>query len=263
VAEQRRPADRHDTHDRELLARAAAGDASASDAARAADLVATCLECAVLDTDLRALTTSLRDLGSGVWTAPAPMDFRLTPEVAARIRRRGFGRWLPALADPVGARLRARMATGLVAIGLVGILVSAGAPGFLAGAGGGTAESAAQGTAQGGPGAVPGSEKSVGTSLPALAPAPVPTVAGAVAMTDTPARDVAASDAAGSVAAAPEASSTDVSPLGSPAYEAATDGGPKSTVSLAASVLLAVSLLAIAAGLGILLLSRRGGRPGA
>ena len=112
----------HTTHDPELIAAYAAGDATGPDLALATELVADCTECAALHRDLRAIATALPEL-------PAPArsrDFRLTPEQAASLAPSGWRGLLAAFASP-RFRLAAPLGTGLAAIGLAGLLL--GTPG--------------------------------------------------------------------------------------------------------------------------------------
>jgi anti-sigma factor RsiW len=135
VDEPRRPA--HDRHDLELVARLAAGDLGPGEAVAARDLLATCDACAALATDLRAIATATRDLGSAAVraasaasaaSAVAPRDFRITAADAERLRRRGFPGLARAIArDPGLAR---GVGGALATLGLVGLLVSAGLPGL-------------------------------------------------------------------------------------------------------------------------------------
>jgi hypothetical protein len=112
----------HATHDPELVAAYAAGDATGSDLAAAEGLVAGCADCATLHRDLRAIMAALPRV-------PAPVrrrDFRLTPEQAAAIRPPSrFDRILGPLA---GARFAfaGPAGAGLAALGLAGILLSGG-----------------------------------------------------------------------------------------------------------------------------------------
>lgn len=129
--------DAHDAHDLELVARAAAGDLAAGEAAAARDLVASCEACAALEADLRAIAAATRELAPAAAlasTRSAPRDFRLTEVDAARLRRRRpFGlAWL-AGRDP--RRVRA-LGGALAALGVVGLLVSTGMPALLGAAGG-------------------------------------------------------------------------------------------------------------------------------
>ena len=132
----------HITHDPELIAAYAAGDATGPDLALATELVADCTACAALHRDLRAIATALPEL-------PVPArsrDFRLTPEQAASLAPSGWRGLLAAFASP-RFRLAAPLGTGLAAIGLAGLLL--GTPGSVLPVGGGTgsANSAAAGAA--------------------------------------------------------------------------------------------------------------------
>jgi hypothetical protein len=126
----------HVTHDPELIAAYAAGDAAGPALDAAAELVAGCPECAELHRDLRAISTALPEL-------PAPVrrrDFRLTPEQADALRPTGWRGVLAAFASP-RFRLAAPLGTGLAAAGLAGLLLAS--PGGLLPASSGEAPSAA------------------------------------------------------------------------------------------------------------------------
>ena len=121
----------HLTHDPELVAAYAAGDATGPDLAAATELVAACTECAELHRDLRAIATALPEL-------PVPArtrDFRLTPEQAASLEPSGWRGVLAAFASP-RFRLAAPLGTGLAAAGLAGLLLAT--PGGLIPASSGT-----------------------------------------------------------------------------------------------------------------------------
>ena len=135
----------HTTHDPELIAAYAAGDAAGSDLAGATELVAECTECAALHRDLRAIATALPELPAPVRTR----DFRLTPEQAASLAPSGWRGLLAAFASP-RFRLAAPLGTGLAAIGLAGLLL--GTPGSVLPTAEGTGASAAsRAAAQGAP----------------------------------------------------------------------------------------------------------------
>ena len=124
----------HATHDLELIAAHAAGDASGSDLATAMALVAGCPACAALHHDLRAIAAALPELPAPV----RPRSFTLTPEQAATLRPSGWRRFAGILAGP-RFRFAAPFGTGLATLGLAGLLL-----GVIAGAplGAGTATSA-------------------------------------------------------------------------------------------------------------------------
>ena len=125
----------HDTHDLELVAAYAAGDAEGPGLERAAALVASCTECAALHHDLRAIAAALPEL-------PAPVrssDFRLTPDQAASLRPGGIRGLLAAFSGPRFA-FATPLGTGLAALGIVGVLVATG--GFASGGTGGAARDA-------------------------------------------------------------------------------------------------------------------------
>ena len=132
----------HVTHDPELIAAYAAGDATGPALDQAADLVASCTECADLHRDLRAISTALPELPAPV----RPRDFRLTPEQAASLRPVGWRGLLAAFAAP-RFRLAAPLGAGLAAAGLAGLLLAS--PGaLLPGAASGSAPSAVEAPGQ-------------------------------------------------------------------------------------------------------------------
>jgi len=115
----------HATHDLELVASYASGDAIGPDLDAATALVARCPECAALHHDLRAIALALPTTSVPVRTR----DFRLTPEQAASLRARGWRRLAAALAGP-GFRFAAPLGTGLATLGITGLLLGtlAGSP---------------------------------------------------------------------------------------------------------------------------------------
>ncbi len=125
----------HVTHDPELIAAYAAGDAAGPALDEATELVAGCPECAELHRDLRAISTALPELPAPV----RPRDFRLTPEQADSLRPAGWRGVLAAFASP-RFRLAAPLGAGLAAAGLAGLLLAS--PGGLLPASSGGAASA-------------------------------------------------------------------------------------------------------------------------
>jgi len=129
----------HQTHDPELVAAYAAGDATGAALDEATELVAGCADCAELHRDLRAIAAALPEL-----PAPArPRDFRLTAEQAASLRPHGWRALLETLAGP-RFRLAAPLGTGLAALGIAALLV---APGGLPATGSGSAASVPESSA--------------------------------------------------------------------------------------------------------------------
>ncbi len=108
----------------DLIVALDAGDLAGADRARAEALAASCAGCAALVDDLAAIRGTLTAL-------PAPerrRDYRLTPEDAARLRPTGWRRALDWLGAP---RSSVRpLATGLTALGIAGLLLTAGLPGL-------------------------------------------------------------------------------------------------------------------------------------
>ena len=115
------PDSHHDTHDLELVAAFAAGDATGADLETVTALVASCADCAALHHDLRAIAAALPAIPVPV----RPRDFRLTQEQAASLRPRGFRGILAAFASPK-LSFATPLGTGLAAIGIVGVLVASG-----------------------------------------------------------------------------------------------------------------------------------------
>jgi hypothetical protein len=132
---------RHATHDQELVAAYAAGDATGADLDTAIALVAGCAACAALHHDLRAIAAALP-------TLPAPArsrDFRLSPEQAAALRPTGWRRLAGVLAGPRFS-FAAPLGAGLAALGLATLLLTG--PGLPLGMGGATSAERMQGDDQ-------------------------------------------------------------------------------------------------------------------
>ncbi len=127
----------HVTHDPELIAAYAAGDAAGPALDEATELVAGCPECAELHRDLRAISTALPELPAPV----RPRDFRLTPEQADSLRPAGWRGVLAAFASP-RFRLAAPLGAGLAAAGLAGLLLASPGGLLLRSSGGATAAEA-------------------------------------------------------------------------------------------------------------------------
>jgi hypothetical protein len=112
----------------ELIVALDAGDLSGLDLDRALALAASCAGCGALLGDLAAIRGALPE----VPVPPRRRDYRLTDEDAARLRPTGWRRALDWLAAP---RSSVRpLATGLATLGVVGLLLTAGLPGFGGGA---------------------------------------------------------------------------------------------------------------------------------
>ncbi len=209
----------HATHDPELVAAYAAGDATGPDLASATELVASCTECADLHRDLRAIASALPELPPAV----RPRDFRITPEQAASLQPSGWRGVLAAFASP-RFKLAAPLGTGLAAAGLAGLLLAS--PGAVAHpASTGSTVDGAGSAAQVPVEAVP-DDTSTGASAAASGPlalAPAASAAASGPAAIAPAASAAASHVPGALA--PEA--------GSPSPQTGTDirgstaeGGP-------------------------------------
>jgi hypothetical protein len=107
----------HLTHDELLIAAFAAGDVEGSALEAARELIGSCDECRALAADLGALTAAIRSRPDPV----RPRDFRLAPEQAAGLRRRGIGRFVPSLRTQGFAR---PLGTAMATLGLAGLLLT-------------------------------------------------------------------------------------------------------------------------------------------
>jgi hypothetical protein len=168
------PAAESEAHASQIVA-LDAGDLAGADLQRAEALLVLCAGCVALRDDLGAIREAMTSL-------PAPArrrDFRLTEADAARLRPSGWRQLVGWLAAP-GSSVRP-LATGLATLGVVGLLLTAGLPGF----GAGVATLSAVGESVDQAGAPEGTSDGIraeasGTEAPALAPgeAPVPGLAG-------------------------------------------------------------------------------------
>ncbi len=215
--------DGHSDHDALLVARFAAGDVTPAEAELARRLLATCPDCRLLASDLRAIARATADL-------PAPTrtrDFRLSPELAARLRRSGWRGWFRRLGDVGGGSagrlvVAQRLAGAVVAIGLVMALATwpAGIPGLSSG------PMALQSNGQIPAGAPVASAAASAVTLAVPSAAPAPT-ASAAAQVEAPAFGAARSGRGATAAprsgnAGPAASS----PIGAPSPLAAMAARP-------------------------------------
>jgi hypothetical protein len=111
----------HETHDLELVAAFAAGDATGPALDAATTLVASCATCAQLHQDLRSIAAAMP-------AVPAPArtrDFRISHEQAARLRPTGIRGILAAFGSP-RLSFAAPLGTGMAALGIIGVLVASG-----------------------------------------------------------------------------------------------------------------------------------------
>jgi hypothetical protein len=109
----------HAQHDLLLVASLAAGDLAGADRDHAAAQIASCPDCATVHDDLIAIARATAVLPPVV----APRDFRLSPEQAAALRPVGWRRLVAAIGGsrPLMSR---QLGIGLATIGLAGLLVS-------------------------------------------------------------------------------------------------------------------------------------------
>src|SRR5512147_3229975 len=110
----------HRRHDRLLVARFAAGDASGAQEHEARDLVKRCSECAALAADISAISSSVAKLPA----MPRPRDFRLSAEEAAKLRGSRIDRWLRTISGSGWATVRPAAAVAL-SVGMVMSVVGA------------------------------------------------------------------------------------------------------------------------------------------
>ena len=198
----------HDTHDLELVAAHAAGDAQGPALDQAMALVAGCTECAALHHDLRAIAAALPELPAPV----RPRDFRLTPEQAASLRPSGIRGFLAAFSGPRFA-FATPLGTGLAALGIVGVLVASG--GFVSGGTAGARNDAAAVTAPEVAPAPSAAAMYVASAAPAAeVPAPSSEALTGVSQKATPADPAAGTGPADATTVTADASTTASSPLG-------------------------------------------------
>jgi hypothetical protein len=155
----------HATHDPELVAAHASGDATGADLETAAALVAGCAECGALHRDLRAIAAALPAM-------PAPVrrrDFRLTPGQAASLRPAGWRRLAGLLSGPRFS-FAAPLGAGLATLGLAVLLLSG--PGLPIGMGGAASADRATGVDRFAAG---GASPAATPAAPAVAPEPAAT----------------------------------------------------------------------------------------
>ena len=255
-----------------LIAALDAGDLAGIERDRAATLVGTCTGCASLLADLAVLRAATAALPA----VPRTRDYRLTDADVARLRPPAWGRLVGWLGAP---RSKVRpLAGGLAALGIAGLLLST-TPGFFgqaamtlsttgapvvapgdAGGAGAAREVSPQlstaPTTQAVPGATPG-PKAVPVPSPAAAGVPAPTAPPSAGVLTGPAAaatpgssgfstDAGAMDSA-SKAAPPEASQAERNAALTPTSEPAR---PDRTM------LLALSLALLAAGIGLFVANR-------
>jgi len=230
-------ADEHAT----LIVALDAGDLAGPDLARAEQLSASCDGCAALLADLAVIRDAM-----GALPVPARRrDYRLSAEDAARLRPSAWRRVLAWLSSP-GSGIRP-LATGLATLGVVGLLLTAGLPGFGFGSSGAAilSNGGSRVDASGAQGA-PAEDDQV-TYAPAAAPsaAPMPDASG-------PANELGPAGVAGAASSATPDEGRNASSGGAESAPgekaAATDAGSS---GLSAGVAISIALLV--AGLGLFL----------
>jgi hypothetical protein len=248
---------RHAQHDLDLVAAWAAGEATGAELERAERLLDACDLCVDTARDLRAITLGLQELpavNSMTAFPPAPRDFRLTPEQAARLRPSvPLVRWADRFAAAVAAFGRP-VGASLATLGLVGVLVGAASLGFL-----------------GGSNPFLGSRSTAATSAPMAAQdnasaAPAPGADGG-APGNVPLATKAASEgtALGAAATGAARGSAGGPPAASAAAASTAPPGPSTRTSSAApepepaTWLLVASVVALVGGIGLIVISTRRG----
>jgi hypothetical protein len=234
------PAAQADDH-AALIVALDAGDLAGPDLARAEQLSASCDGCAALVADLALIRAAMDAL-------PVPArrrDYQLSADDAARLRPSAWRRFLTWLSSP-GSGVRP-LATGLATLGVVGLLLTAGLPGF--GFGFGSSGAAILSTvgsrvdASGVPGAPAGDDQ--GTYPPAAAPGAAP-----MPEPSAPANELGPAGVAGAASsAAPDEgrNATSGDAESAPGEKAAaTDAG-----SSGPSAGVAISIALLVAGLGL------------
>jgi len=223
----RLPDSPHETHDLELVAAFAAGDATGTELRTATGLVEGCVLCATLAADLAAIAAALPGL-------PVPArshDFQLTEAQAAALRPIGWRRILATFASP-RMSFAGPLGAGMAALGLVGILVATGGVpqgGSLGGAAAQAGQTAAPVDLLARPSAaaaVPGTVENAASEAPSSG-----TIAGAAMASpetaDSGAAKGLATDAAATSAAAASAAPARDAPAEAPAQPPVADLFPK------------------------------------
>ncbi len=111
----------HPSHDPALVSASIDGALDAADQPVVAGWLATCAACAQLRDDLLAIVAAHRALP----TPPRQADYQLSQSDAARVGRMGWRGWLARVGTSRDGLTRP-LATGLTALGIVGLLISAG-----------------------------------------------------------------------------------------------------------------------------------------
>jgi hypothetical protein len=113
----------HDTHDRLLVAAAAAGDLAGPELAGSETLLATCPDCRALHAELLAIAATTRHLPAPA--RPPTMDFRITPDRAAELARGGLWRRLLRPFGRPGRGTVRPLAAAFTTLGLAGLMLAA------------------------------------------------------------------------------------------------------------------------------------------
>jgi hypothetical protein len=241
-----------------LIAALDAGDLAGPDLARARALAASCAGCAELLGDLAVIRAALPALP----VPPRRRDYRLTEEDALRLRPTGWRRALEWLAAP---RSSVRpLATGLATLGVVGLLLTAGLPGFAGGAAMAPVDTerveapAAGGADQGdeytltGPAPAPsGAPEATGAPAPAATEVPAPGETSLPALAATPVPDGAAAAAPDQGEPSPEIEGERNATAGSPDDAGAKLGEGLAGTDAGVPVGLLLSLALLGSGIAL------------
>jgi len=247
----------HASHDQFVIAAAADRDADATARAAADAQLRECADCAALFADLRAISTGLASLPREV---QAPRDFRISPERAASLRRRG---WRAAIGGLFGSASLGPLGTAFATLGFAGLMLTVAIPALFGGlgAGGGSSAPALTQQSQQAPAASAASAPEVVSGGPkAGSPAPADNAAGggAGSVVGASAAPAGSGDrfSAGGASQAPTHSLDALGP-----YRSGSGGTPVTPAPLDPLAFLPwLSLGLFVVGLGLLVMASFGGR---
>lgn len=185
----------HASHDLFVIAAAADRDADAPARSAAEAQMRDCAECAALFEDLQAISTGLAALPRAL---PVTRDFRLSPERAASLRRRG---WRAAFDSFFRGPSLRPFGSALATLGFAGLLLTVALPGLLnlGALGSGASTTSAPGVRDQSNGGAP----VPAAASPASAPAVATSATGKAGGTAAPVDNGAGSGSASQATAAP------------------------------------------------------------
>jgi hypothetical protein len=229
----------HPTHDLLLVAAWASDDLDGAARTAAGELIGGCSACAVLASDLRALAVATRSLPP----ARRPRDFALSRADAERLRPHGLRRLLAALAAP--RSVSRPLAASLTTLGVAGLLLAS-LPGILPFGAAGAPGAALQ---------VTGEERSGNSDTQSSAGASAAPEPAAAASAGPAASDAALAPVPSAEPPADTSSVSGTEGSGSP-----DDGAVRDVRSTGPPILVVVSLVLLASGLGLFALRRLAAR---